>query len=155
MVTYRDSCMVLLRLTLERHGASNPTCRPLVVDSGSHLAFVGTLCSIRLELGICLANATSVFFHYLSMRRFHISCELSSHFHLHWLRSRNRRRGWMGIASLDSCLHDPVTDSFYSSLRLRPRVMEQLKSAGAPVQLTVPPSKNRVTLQPALDRGTH
>ena len=127
--------MVLLRFALERYGPRTRSCRRVVVGGGSHFALVGSLFSIRVDCGIYLAKATSVFFDCLASGRVPFGRDFHCFFQLHRICGRTRKHGWMGIHSVDFRLHDPITDLCHSGLRLRPRDMEQIKNANELVQL--------------------
>ena len=135
-----NTCMVLLRFALERHRSCTHSCRPLVVGSSSCLALVGTLCSIRFDCGICLAEATAILLDLLAGCRVPLGCNLCYCLELYRLCGTIGIHGWMGIASLDSRMHVPVTDLCSSCLRLRPRIMEQIKYANEPMDLTTMPA---------------
>jgi len=139
-VAHRDTCMVLLRFALERHRPCTDSCRPLVVGSSSCLALLGALCSIRFDRGICLAEATAILLDRLARCRVSLGCNLCYCLELYRLRGTIGIHGWMGIDSLDSRMHVPVTDLCSSGLRLRPRIMEQIKNANEPMELIPVPS---------------
>ena len=138
-LTYRDTCMVLLRFALERYGPRTRSCRRVVVGGGSHFALVGSLFSIRVDCGIYLAEASSIFFDCLANGRVPFGRDVYCFFQLHRICGRTRKHGWMGIHSVDFRLHDPITDLCHSGLRLRPRDMEQIINANGFVQFIAGP----------------